>query len=129
MGWWCGGDVRCNGPVLVLHRFRVPVADAAPFRAEVEEALEILSARPGFQGSTVGRNVDDPELWVLETRWTGPGDYRRALSAYDVKVRAWALLARAVDEPSAYELVEGDGPLNDVRPRDHTAGRDDLPGR
>ncbi|MGH8965474.1 MAG: antibiotic biosynthesis monooxygenase, partial [Actinomycetes bacterium] len=51
----------------------------------------------------------DPGLWVLQTRWENVGSYRRALSSYDVKVGAVPLLSRAVDEPSAYELVEGGG--------------------
>jgi len=109
--------VRCNGLVLVLHRFRVAEADVPAFRAELEEALAVLSERPGFVGSVVGRSVDDPGLWVLETRWSGAGDYRRGLSAYDVKVRAWGLLARAIDEPSAYEVIEPGQATNEARPR------------
>ena len=41
--------------------------------------------------------ADDP--------WEDVGAYRRALSSYDVKVTAVPLLSRAVDEPSAYEVV------------------------
>jgi hypothetical protein len=44
------------------------------------------------------------------------GSYRRALSAYDVKVTAVPLLSQAIDEPSAYELV-GDADLNESVPR------------
>jgi len=98
--------------VLVLHRFRVADADAASFQAEAEESLRLLSEQRGFVDGVVGRNVDDPGLWVLQTRWDGPGAYRRALSAYDVKVGAWALLGRALDEPSAYETVEPGTELN-----------------
>jgi len=103
--------------VLVLHRFRVPDSDALSFRREVEEALAVLGEQAGFEGGTVGRNVDDPDLWVLETRWAGPGAYRRGLSAYDVKVRAWAVLGRAIDEASAYEVVETGREPNQARPR------------
>jgi len=103
--------------VLVIHRFRVPEGDVVTFRAELEEARTALSERQGFLQATVGRNVDDPELWVLVTRWAGAGDYRRGLSAYDVKVRAWGLLARALDEPSAYEVLDGDEVPNEPRPR------------
>ncbi len=47
------------------------------------------------------------------------GSYRRALSAYDVKLGAVPLLSRAVDEPSAYEVLgeEGVTALNEARPR------------
>jgi heme-degrading monooxygenase HmoA len=106
-----------NGLVLVLHRFRVPEPEAATFRAEIEEALAVLREQRGFDDGTIGRNVDDPELWVLQTRWAGPGAYRRGLSAYDVKVRAWAVLGRAIDEASAYEVIDGGQEPNQARPR------------
>ena len=63
-----------------------------------------------------GNNVDDPSLWTLVTRWKDVGSYRRALSSYDVKVGAVPLLSRAIDEPSAYELLDGE--LNESRPRE-----------
>jgi quinol monooxygenase YgiN len=104
--------------VIVVSRFRVPAEDGQAFRAEVHEALSALAARPGYVDGRVGRNVDDPSLWVLATTWANVGSYRRALSAYDVKVSAVPLLSRAIDEPSAYELVEpGDSPLNVGSPR------------
>ena len=65
----------------------------------------------------VGRNVDDPGLWVLTTEWEGPGAYRRALSSYDVKVTAVPTLSRALDEPSAYEPVVPGEALNIQRTR------------
>jgi quinol monooxygenase YgiN len=104
-------------PVLVVSRFRVPVEDGESFRADVQQALEALADRPGHLNGTVGRNVDDPELWVLSTRWEHVGAYRRALSAYDVKLRAVPLLSRALDEPSAYEVVEPGTVLNDASTR------------
>lgn len=98
--------------MLVVNRFRVPEADAGRFRAEVEAAHALLAGREGYLDGTVGRNVDDPELWVLTTRWVHVGAYRRALSSYDVKVGAVPLLSRAIDEPSAYEQVDGGADLN-----------------
>ena len=92
--------------MLVVSRFRVPLEDGETFRAELQQALDSLAERPGHLDGTIGRNVDDPELWVLSTRWENVGAYRRALSAYDVKLRAVPLLSRALDEPSAYEVVE-----------------------
>jgi hypothetical protein len=100
--------------VLVVTRFRVPVVEADAFRAGLEEAHAVLAEQRGYVAGGVGRNVDDPELWVLQTSWEGPGAYRRALSAYDVKVRAWALLGRALDEPSAYETVEPGKPTTGI---------------
>jgi quinol monooxygenase YgiN len=105
--------------VLVLTRFRVPPESAAQFRADLAAALQVLEQQPGFGEGVVGRNVDDPTLWVLETRWEGPGAYRRALSAYDVKMHAWELLGRALEEPTAYEVVRPGQALNEARPRGH----------
>lgn len=103
----------------MVNRFRVPPADAEQFRADVELAHRTLAQRPGYEGGEVGRNVDDPELWVLTTRWRDVGSYRRALSAYDAKLSAVPLLSRALDEPSAYERVrEGsEEELNRAVPR------------
>jgi quinol monooxygenase YgiN len=103
--------------VLVVSRFRVPVEDGETFRAELEQALDALVERPGHLEGTIGRNVDDPTLWVLTTRWEHVGAYRRALSAYDVKLHAVPLLSRALDEPSAYEVVEPGTVLNSQSPR------------
>jgi hypothetical protein len=105
--------------VLVVSRFRVAAEDAETFRAEVHLALAALARRPGFVDGTVGRNLDEPALWVLSTTWAGVGSYRRALSAYDVKLAAVPLLSRAIDEPSAYEPVDADGSteLNQAVPR------------
>ena len=103
--------------MLVVNRFRVPEDESgvAAFRADLERALEVLSERAGFEDGRLGRNVDDPTLWTMVTRWRDVGSYRRALSAYDVKVGAVPLLSRAVDEPSAFE--ELDGELNRWQPR------------
>ena len=98
--------------MLVVSRFRVPVAEGESFRADIQQALAALAERPGHLDGTIGRNVDDPELWVLSTRWESVGAYRRALSSYEVKLQAVPVLSRAVDEPSAYELVEPDTVLN-----------------
>jgi hypothetical protein len=103
--------------VLVVNRFRVPEDSAVDFRSDLEAAHALLADRPGYVDGQAGRNVDDPELWVLTTRWESVGAYRRALSSYDVKVGAVPLLSRAVDEPSAYEAVLPGEPLNTADPR------------
>ena len=103
--------------MLVVSRFRVPVDEGEAFRAELAEAHAVLAERPGSVEGQVGRNVDDPTLWVLSTRWENVGAYRRALSSYDVKLRAVPLLSRALDEPSAYEVVEPGTVLNEASAR------------
>ncbi|HEY3238415.1 MAG TPA: antibiotic biosynthesis monooxygenase family protein [Acidimicrobiia bacterium] len=98
--------------MLVVNRFRVPAEDAETFRADLGAAHAALAARPGYAGGQIGRNVDDPTLWVLTTTWENVGAYRRALSSYDVKVGAVPVLSRALDEPSAYEVVQPGTELN-----------------
>ncbi len=102
---------------MVVNRFRVPEAEQAAFRADLERARETLAAQAGFVRGRIGRNVDDPELWLLSTEWDGPGAYRRALSTYDVKLTAVPTLSRALEEPSAYEPVEPGTELNRAQAR------------
>jgi quinol monooxygenase YgiN len=98
--------------VLVVNRFRVPDPEADPLRTQLEEAHALLATKPGYVDGTLGRNLDEPDLWVLTTRWESVGAYRRALSSYDVKLSAVPTLSRALDEPSAYEVVEPNSVLN-----------------
>ena len=98
--------------MLVVNRFREPEAG---FRSDLAAALAVLSVQAGYEDGRLGRSVDDPSLWVMLTRWRDVGSYRRALSSYDVKVGAVPLLSRAIDEPSAFEDLEGE--LNESIPR------------
>ena len=95
--------------MLVVFRFTVSDQDAA-FADDARTALATLAARPGFVRGRLGRAADDPAEGALVTEWDGVGAYRRALSAFEVKMHATPLLARARDEPGAYEvLVAADG--------------------
>lgn len=99
--------------MIVVNRFSVPLAEGETFRELVQAAYDALAQQKGFVDGTIGRNLDDPELWVLETRWSNVGSYRRALSAYEVKLTAVPVLSRAIDEPSAFEPVRPGAVLND----------------
>jgi hypothetical protein len=105
--------------MLAISRFRYD--DESPDRPgqELGLCLEQLAAKPGFVTGAVGRALDDPTLWVLQTRWRNVGSYRRALSAYEIRMTVVPLLANAVDEPSAYEILAGDGATapNEMRSR------------
>ena len=110
--------------MLVVTRLRTPSPEASPdssaeqeLRAGLLHALGILAAKPGYVGGEVGRNVDDPTLWVLTTRWENVGSYRRALGSYEGKMHIQPLMVHALDEPSAYEVVEPGGDLNEGRAR------------
>lgn len=96
--------------MLVVTRFRVPPAQATPFRQKAREALGVLAGRPGFVRGNIGRSVDEPTLWIMTTEWKNVGAYRRALSSYEVKLGAVELLSSAIDEPSAFELLTDDEP-------------------
>ena len=103
--------------MIVVNRFRVPEEYAEGFRADAELAQAALAERPGHLEGSLGRNLDDPTLWTIVTHWENVGSYRRALSAYDVKLNAVPLLSRAIDEPSAFELVHPGADLNVRRAR------------
>lgn len=98
--------------MLIVNRFRVPLAEAETFREHLDAAHAVLAAQRGYVRGEIGRNLDEPGLWVLTTRWESVGAYRRALSTYDVKLGAVPVLSRAIDEPSAYEVVEPGSELN-----------------
>jgi quinol monooxygenase YgiN len=102
--------------VLVVNRFRVRDDAAEGFRVDLQAALAVLAQQKGYAEGHLGRNVDDPTLWTMVTRWRDVGSYRRALSTYDVKMGAVQLLSRTIDEPSAYESLDGE--LNESHPRE-----------
>jgi quinol monooxygenase YgiN len=89
--------------VLVVTRYRVGPADQEAFHAGGAAALAALAARPGCAGGTLGRAVDDPQLWTLTTTWQSVGTYRRALSDPEVKRVAVPLMYLAIDEATAFE--------------------------
>jgi hypothetical protein len=105
--------------MLAISRFRYDEGDVATAEADLARCLEELAACTGFITGTVGRAIDDPGLWVLETRWDSVGTYRRALSSYQIKMTAVPLLSRALDVQSAFEVIIGDGATqpNEAQPR------------
>ena len=95
--------------MLVVTRFRIAEEEGERFLGDAGRALSALAACRGYRSGRVGRAVEDPQAWVVQTEWDGVGAYRRALSAYDVKVHAAPLLGLALDEASAYEVLLADG--------------------
>ena len=89
--------------MIAIARFEQSLSQATDFRAELEAVKAVLSDAEGFIGGTVGQNLDQPTLWVLTTEWQNVGSYRRALSSTRAKLEAIPVLARAIDEPGAYE--------------------------
>lgn len=105
--------------MLVISRFRYDEDLTDRATTELASCLERLAVQPGYLSGAVGRALDDPTLWVLQTRWENVGSYRRALSSYEIKVAVVPLLSYAVDEPSAYEVIVGEGATvpNEARSR------------
>lgn len=97
--------IHPSAALLVVSRFRVPAAERGAFLAGMATAMDTLAAQPGCRGISLGQSTDEGDLLVLRSEWDGVGAYRRALSAFDVKVQAVPLLSTAVDEPSAYEVI------------------------
>ena len=105
--------------MLAISRFRYGAAELATAEAELADCLSAFHECAGFQGGVVGRALDDQGLWVLQTSWDSVGAYRRALSSYRIKVATATLMMRVLDEPSAYEVLVGDGATkpNEEKPR------------
>jgi quinol monooxygenase YgiN len=91
--------------VLVITQFSVSETEGERFAGQARVALAALAARPGYRRGHLGRAVDDPGRWLLLTEWDGVGAYRRALSAYEVRVQAVPLLALGQPEPGAFEIL------------------------
>jgi uncharacterized protein YgfB (UPF0149 family) len=96
-----------GGQVLVVTRHRLPLTghpDTSTALEALREVLATLSERPGFLRGWLTRAVDDPDLLVLAHEWQDVGSYRRALSAYEVKLLS-PVLATAAEEASAFEVL------------------------
>ena len=89
--------------MIAIARFEVPLAESAEFVIDAKTAYEALASCAGFIDGEYGQNLDQSTLWAIVTRWENVGSYRRALSAMRTKLEAIPLLARAIDEPGAYE--------------------------
>ncbi|MBB1512965.1 antibiotic biosynthesis monooxygenase [Tessaracoccus sp. MC1627] len=97
--------------MLVVTRFSAP---GPHFVAEARSVIDWWAARPGCLAMELVRNLDDPDLFALVSRWASVGEYRRSFNGYEAKMILTPLLSRAVDEPSAYLPVDEVG---DNRPR------------
>ena len=86
--------------MIAVSRFRV--TDELSFVERAEAAASFFATRPGCLSADLVRNLDEPDLWAIVTRWENVGSYRRAFNGYDAKMILMPLLNRALDEPSAY---------------------------
>lgn len=72
---------------------------------EAERVLDLLSAKPGFQSAKVCLALDDDQVGLVVLNFDSVGNYRRALSANDIKLEATNFLSTAIDESSAFEVL------------------------
>lgn len=103
--------------VLAISRFRVPADREPAFVGRARAASAFFRTRPGCEGVDVVKNLDDPELWAIVTRWANVGSYRRSFNGFEAKMVLVPLLSEAIDEPSAYDDPEHAG-TNLPRDRD-----------
>jgi len=87
--------------MIAISRFQVP-ADDAGFAEAAAAAVARFAASAGCEGADLVRNLDEPDLWAIVSRWADVGSYRRAFNGTEAKLVLIPLLSRAVDEPSAY---------------------------
>lgn len=85
--------------MFAITRFRD--VDAA-LLAGIEEVAAHWREKPGNVFVEVLRNVDEPDLVALLSRWEGARAYRQSFSGYDTKMLLTPVMLRAIDEPSAY---------------------------
>ena len=90
---------------VVVTRFVVSIDDRDGFRDEAASVARLLYGCDGCHGVAVARAADDATLWLMSARWASVGDYRRALSSYEIKAGAVPFLSRAIDEPTAFEVL------------------------
>lgn len=102
--------------MLVVTRFDVPEDEAAEFVERAGRVVMACSRQRGYRSARLGRAVDEPGTWALVTEWDGAGAWRRALSAFDVRVELAPLAARARDDAGAFEvLLAQDGAAGELR--------------
>lgn len=106
--------------LLVIVRFRVSSDARSTWLAGAERVLSIFARQSGVQCASIGQSTDETDLLLLRSEWDSVGDYRRALSDMDMKMHGIPFMAQAIDEPSAYELLqhsEGDADITSVSGR------------
>jgi heme-degrading monooxygenase HmoA len=89
------------------------------FLAPARELLEVLATADGFIAGQVGRSPDEPDVWIISTRWRDVGSMRRGFGSFDAKVAAAPVMLTAADRVSAYEV------LVDAAPGDVAGRRSD----
>lgn len=85
--------------MLAISRFASP---SPTFQQEASAAVEWWAQREGCLGIDLVRNLDEPNLWAIVSRWESVGAYRRSFNGYDAKMILTPVLSQAIDEPGAF---------------------------
>ncbi len=88
--------------MFAISRFNVPEDRTSDFRVRAEAAVAFFSGCRGCEGAWLLRNLDEPALWTITSKWADVGSYRRSFNGYEAKLVLVSLLSEAIDEPSAY---------------------------
>lgn len=92
-----------NRSVFAITRFRDSEGDLV---GQLETVAAYWRDKPGNLSVDVLRNIDDPELVALVSKWVNIGAYRAALGGQEGKLFLTPMLLKAIDEPSAYLLAD-----------------------
>ena len=93
---------------VVITRYRV--TDLESWLSLAREALAPLVSQALCLGGEISASIDDPRLAVIVTRWASVGDFRRAMSDFEVKLHTVPLLSQSINEPSSFEVLHLNGP-------------------
>ncbi len=88
------------GVVLALLMYRDDAI--APLLAD---ALAALSQATGFREGWVGRSPDQPDRWVLGSRWDDAGALRRGLGSFAAKMALGPLQSYSTGEDIVLEIL------------------------
>ena len=75
------------------------------FRDSARALLEVLARADGFEQGQLGRSPDEPDVWLLMTRWRDVGSMRRGFGGFDAKVAAAPVMISAGDRVSGFEVL------------------------
>lgn len=90
-----------NTEAFAAQRLLVDQDEVATMRAAVGELTAFWAELSGCMAYGLVRNIDDPRLWLLWSRWANIGSYRQGLGG-PAKFLWLPVMGWVIDEPTAY---------------------------
>ncbi|MFN8125628.1 MAG: hypothetical protein U0R64_03850 [Candidatus Nanopelagicales bacterium] len=109
--------------MMVLLRYRG--TECAPL---LDDALAVLAAVDGFEHGWVGRSPDDPDVWILGSRWRDAGALRRGLGGFEAKMALGPLQGFSTGDDIVVEVLVDRDPTGVRRTGSLRADDADLAG-